>query len=222
MRHQEGQNFVHSTRRYFGSGDNGKLSYVVLPTCRTIVPLHVSRNSSRAGKSHHLSQTPRIFSLNLAVRILTRGHVRKAPDSGWPACWLAGSDVQDSNYCLLQKRRLFAAIIRMPRTRRGRTPGPTQLENVPQATEPRFARSSANHPRRRRRHPRPRRRPLRRAHHDRVWPREDERRRNRRPAQRDPRLSVGTLAAMGQGGCRRAGGREADRLAFKLALSAWR
>ena len=78
MRHQDGQNFVHSTWRYFGSGNNSKFSHVVLPARRTIVPLHVSRNSSRAGKSRHVSP-PRIFNLNLAVRILTRGNVCKGP-----------------------------------------------------------------------------------------------------------------------------------------------
>jgi hypothetical protein len=48
MRHQEAQNIIHSTRRYFGGGNNSKFSHVVLPARRTIVPLHVSRNSSRA------------------------------------------------------------------------------------------------------------------------------------------------------------------------------
>jgi len=64
MRHQQGQNFVHSTRRYFGSGNNSKFSHVVLPARTTIVTLHVSRNSSCA-ENHTIAQTPRIFSLNL-------------------------------------------------------------------------------------------------------------------------------------------------------------
>jgi hypothetical protein len=35
------QNFIDSTRRYFGSGDNSELSNVILPLTGTIVVLHI-------------------------------------------------------------------------------------------------------------------------------------------------------------------------------------
>jgi hypothetical protein len=58
MRHQDGQNFVHSTRRYLGSGNNSKFSHVVLPLAGPSSRFTFPATSGRAGKSHRLSNPP--------------------------------------------------------------------------------------------------------------------------------------------------------------------
>jgi hypothetical protein len=131
--HQEGQNFVHATRRYFSSGDNSKFSHLVLPARRTIVPVHVSRNSSRAGKSRHVSN-PRFFSLNLAVRILTSGNVWKGPfrlscllAGGKPSAGWREAKCRIQTRVFLQQRRLFPAMIEPSRSQTMSPKRPTHV-----------------------------------------------------------------------------------------------